>query len=308
MYDCIIVGGGPAGLSAGLVLGRCRLSVLICDAGNYRNARSQAMHGYLTRDGVPPVEFLELGRRQLRPYSTVEFRRAFVRSAVVDNGFEVEVEFEEGASSGPVTLRSRTLLLATGVIDQLPDVPGLLDFYGTSVHHCPYCDGWEWRDAPLGVLGSGASGASLAAKLTQWSRDLVLFTNGPPELSVAQRDALETLQVQVNETPIARLEGDGGRISQVCLDDGSAISRSALFITTHQVQGSSLPALLGCEDHERRTVPTSENQGADIPGLFVAGDASRDVQMVIVAAAEGAHAAFAIHKYLLRQRLPSPVC
>jgi thioredoxin reductase len=298
-YDSIIIGGGPAGLSAALVLGRCRRRVLIFDAGHPRNARSSALHGFLTRDGTPPLELLAIARSQLVSYTNVELRQAEVVQAACQNGtFEVRLKTGE-------PFNSRTLVLATGVTDELPQLPGLDECYGVSVFHCPYCDGWEWRDRRLAVLGCRKSAAGLVSTLFNWSRDLVLCTNGPDELSPDQADALGQLGVPIKTDRIARLEGDAGFLKRIHFVGGAVHECDAIFVTTRQHQASSLPSQLGCEDYTRRTVPTGEHQKAEIPGLYVIGDASRDVQMVIVAAAEGADAAFSINKYLLSQELPA---
>ena len=167
MFDVIIVGAGPAGLSAALILGRCRRKVLVCDAGHPRNAASRALHGYLTRDGIEPAELLRIGREQLSPYKTVQMRSGEVTDARrAGKGFEITVNDE--------AIASRKLLLATGVVDHLPDIEGLKPLYGRSVFHCPYCDGWEQRDQPIAIYGREDRGAGLALELTGWSRDLVV--------------------------------------------------------------------------------------------------------------------------------------
>src|SRR5688500_1184089 len=161
MYDVVIVGGGPAGLSAALVLGRCRRRVLLCDAGTPRNARARELHGYLTRDGIAPLELLRAGRGELRPYG-VELREVRVADiAIAPDGFTVSL------AEGP-GIDARTVLIAGGVTDRLPDVPGLDECYGISAHHCPYCDGWEEREKTLTVIGNGASGTGLALALKTW--------------------------------------------------------------------------------------------------------------------------------------------
>ena len=176
MIDVVIAGGGPAGLSAALMLGRCRRRVLVLDSGHPRNETSQAMHGYLTRDGMPPLEFLQRARDELKTYDTVEVRSATVTFAeCVDGRFITTLDTGEQVSS-------RKLLIATGVRDNVPDLHGIGDLYGRSVFHCPYCDGWEVRDQPIAVYGRGERGYGLALELTVWSRDLVLCTDGPCEI------------------------------------------------------------------------------------------------------------------------------
>ena len=202
MYDVLIVGAGPAGLNAALMLGRCRRRVLVCDTGRPRNAASRALHGYLSRDGTPPSELLAIGRQELEKYETVEFRHVEVVQAT---WHAEEKQFEAELASGD-RVRSRKLLIATGVADNVPDVEGIDELYGKSVFHCPYCDGWEVRDQPLAIYGRGERGHGLALELTAWSRDLVLCSNGPCELDDAQRERLARNGIAVREEAIARLE------------------------------------------------------------------------------------------------------
>jgi len=296
MYDVIVVGAGPAGLSAALVLGRCRRRVLVCDTGRPRNAASQRMHGYLTRDGIPPREFLRIAREQLEQYDTVELRDAEVVAAeCVDGRFSVTLPDDE-------RLVARKLLIATGVVDHVPEIPGFHELYGRSVFHCPYCDGWEVRDRPLAVYGRGARGFGLSLELTGWSRDLVLCSDGPCELGAEERARLDRNGIRVREEPVARLEGSG-RLERIVFASGEPLARHALFFTTGQTQQSQLARRLGCEINEKGTVRTGKYETTHLPGLYVAGDASRAVQWVVVAAAEGAEAAFAINTDLLKEDL-----
>jgi thioredoxin reductase len=295
-WDTIIIGGGPAGLSAALALGRCRRRVLVCDAGLPRNRHSNHLHAYLTRDGFAPAEFLEIARQQLAAYDTVRL----VKGEAVDVRRDKELFEVSVAESG--SERARTLLLATGVVDHVPPIPGIEPLYGKSVHHCPYCDAWEWRDQPIAVYGRGdAKGAGLALMMLQWSSDVVLVTDGPSALSPDERERLDQRGIRVHEDPIARLEGDGdGRLQRIVFGDGRALARAALFFNTGQHQRSRLAEALGCEFDERGGVVTGELDVLTcVPGVYVAGDASRDVQLVVVAAAEGVKAAFAINKRLL---------
>lgn len=295
MYDVVIVGGGPAGLSAALILGRARRSVLVCDTGHPRNARSRAMHGFLTRDGIAPADFLRTARGQLATYPSIELRRIEAVNAVCrSGGFDVTLANGE-------TVQSRKLLIATGVTDNVPDVPGFNELYGATVFHCPYCDGWEVRDQPIAIYGRGKRGIGLSLELLGWSRDLVLCTDGPSELDDDERGRLAANGIGLREERIARLDGRDGQLERIVFADGRALPRRALFFSTGQRQQSPLALALGCEINEKGTVRTGKYESTHLAGLFVAGDASRDVQWVIVAASEGAEAAFAINRDLLEQ-------
>jgi len=293
LYDCVIVGGGPAGLNAALILGRCRRRVLLCDTGRPRNASARELHGFLTRDGTPPLELLGIGRKQLRRYPSVECHQiGVVDGHCGEQRFELVLEDR-------TRVASRKLLLATGVIDELPEVEGLRELYGRSVFHCPYCDGWEHRDLPLAVYGKGKSGAGLALTLSNWTEDLVLCTDGPGRIPARDRERLRRCGIAVRAEPILRLEGRSGILQRIVFAQGDVLKRRAMFVITRQQQHSDLAVRLGCKITPKRSVETGELEMTRVPGLYVAGDASRDVQLAIVAAAEGARAAFAINKALL---------
>lgn len=297
MYDVIVVGGGPAGLSAALILGRCRRRVLLYDAERPRNAVSGALNGFLTRDSIPPMELRRIAREQLARYDTVELRYAEVaHAAAVSEGFTVTLQDDS-------QLTCRKLLLATGVVDHVPPLEGLAHLYGRSVFHCPYCDGWELRDQPLAIYGRGEHGKGLALELTAWSRDLVLLTDGDMGLNERDLARLRQNRISVRTDPIAALEGAEGILQRIRFTSGEALDRRALFFSTGESQGSSLPARLGCEFTSKGAVATGTYQSTNVPGLYVAGDASRYVQLSIVAAAEGAEAAFAINTAFLKEDL-----
>jgi thioredoxin reductase len=298
MYDVVIVGAGPAGLSAALMLGRCRRSVLICDTRRPRNAASRAMHGFLTRDGLPPLEFLAMARDQLTPYETVELRDVAVTAAECQPNGRFVVDLATGER-----VHCRKLLIATGVVDNLPQHPGFRELYGSSVFHCPYCDGWEVRDTAMAVYGRGDRGLGLSLELTVWSRDLVLCTDGPSEIDDDGMARLERNGIRVIEDPVARLEGTDGILNHVVFENGTRLPRRVLFFTTGQSQRSDLSVRLGCEFNEKGTVMTGKYETTHVRGLYVAGDASRAVQWVVVAAAEGAEAAFAINTDLIKEDL-----
>jgi thioredoxin reductase len=279
------------------MLGRCRRNVLVCDVGEPRNARSTGLHGYLTRDGIAPAEFLEMAREEVKRYPSVEFHRSkIVDARRTSGGFTVEC-------LGGLRFSTRKLLLATGVVDELPQVEGLPELYGRSVHHCPYCDGWEWRDHPLAVYGRGENGYALAIGLTVWSDDVVLCSDGPSELSEKEEEALALFDIEVREEPIVRLEGQDGLLERVVFASGAPLSRSALFFGSGQHQRSPLAEKLGAEFNDKGAVDTGVCESTNVPGLYVAGDSSKEAQFVIVAAAEGAQAAMAINKALLKDEL-----
>ena len=294
--EVIIIGAGPAGLSAALVLGRACRRVRVFDHGRPRNARARAVNGYLTRDGISPREFLRLARAELARYDTVAIDDAEVVGVEcgANGGFEVAVE--DGRR-----FTCRKLLIATGVTDRIPDLAGVDELYGRGVFHCPYCDGWEQRGKRLVVYGRGGRGHGLALELLGWSTLITLCSDGPSELDDSHRAQLRRNGIDVHEAPVARLEADDGRIARVVFESGKAIPCDALFFTTGQHQAAAFASSLGCKFNNKGTVHTGRHESTDVPGLYVAGDASRDVQWVIIAAAEGAEAAFAMTQDLIKE-------
>jgi thioredoxin reductase len=297
-FDVLIIGGGPAGLSAALNLGRCRRRVVVCDSGQPRNAAAPHAHGYLTRDGAPPLEILRIGREELAQYP-VEFRSALATDAACDSA-GARVTLENGDE-----LRGRKLLLATGVVDDVPQIEGLQALYGTSVHHCPYCDGWENRDRPLAVYGEPDAASGLALALLTWSRDLIVCTDGEP-LTRRARERLAAFNIPARTQKIMRLEGEGTALRRVVFVDGAAIDRHALFFASSQGQRSPLAEKLGCKFDKLGHVKRDRKGRTGVCHLFIAGDAAGDVQFVVKAAAEGAQAAVAINAELQEEdRAPS---
>jgi thioredoxin reductase len=295
VFDVIVVGGGPAGLSAALMLGRCRRRVLLCDEGKPRNRHSQALHGYLTRDGISPAELNAIGRQELDRYD-VACRPVAVTDAD-RTGETFRVRFANGAVE-----HARFLLIATGVVDELPDVPGLRECYGRSVFHCPYCDGWERRDQRIGALGSGRSGVMLALSLRTWSPHVVLLTNGA-RIHEAGRARLARNGIQVLSDRVVQFVQDEGQLSAAAFDAREPLALDAVFFTTSQHPRCDLAQNLGCAFNRKGTVDTGTLSETNVPGVFVAGDASRDAQFVVVAAAEGVKAALAINQALQREEL-----
>jgi thioredoxin reductase len=299
MLDVVIIGGGPAGLSAALILGRCGRRVLLCDGGNPRNRVSHGVNGFLTRDGAKPEELRRIGREDLKKYPSVEVRDVEVCDADrAEDGFEVTLE--DGARH-----RARKLLLATGLIEDLPDIPGFRHFWGRGVYNCPYCDGWENRDQPFAVYGLGDEGVGLAVEMLIWSRDVVLCTDGPANLEPEDKDRLDRNGIRTIEKKIALLEGgEENGLKRIVFEDGDALDRKALFYTFGQREPSPLVEKLGCELTDKGVIETRSYERTNVPGVYAAGDASRRVQFAIVAAAEGAAAAFAINTELYKEDFP----
>jgi thioredoxin reductase len=236
---------------------------------------------------------LRIARAQLQPYKTVELRELEVREAKrTEGGFVVNTN-----------IFCSKLLLATGVVDRLPQIDGLREFYGHSAFHCPYCDGWEVRDRKIVVYGRGKNGYGLALELTLWSSDLALCTDGPTELSNEETARLKRQRIEIYDTPIRRLIGSQGMLEQIEFTNGELLECDAMFFSTSNEQHSNLAESLGCEFNEDGAVDTGEYEITNVPGVYVAGDASKLVQLAIVAAAEGAKAAFAINQELLKEDL-----
>jgi len=294
-YDVVIAGAGPAGCSAALVLGRACRRVLLCDTGTPRSWASKAMHAYLSRDGVHPQEFLAIGRREVRRYPGLRYLPWEVRAAQrVARGFAVSLG--DGRR-----VRCRKLLIATGVFDIIPRIPGIDELFGHSVFQCPYCDGWEMRDRRVLVYGKRKRGFEMARALTAWTRDIVLCTDGASGYSAEERGLLDRNHIRLVEKHITALEGVRGRLRAVRFSKGERLLRDAMFFDTPSHSQSRLAESLGCRFGRNGGVLCGEYEATSVPGVFVAGNIIRDVQLSIVAAAEGARAAFGINRALTRE-------
>ncbi|MDI1478394.1 NAD(P)/FAD-dependent oxidoreductase [Polyangium sp. y55x31] len=297
-FDVLIVGGGPAGLGAALILGRCLRKVLVCDAGTPRNAPARGIHGLLGHDGLPPAELVRRGRAEAQKYGVTirDVEVCDVRRS--ENGFEADL-----ADGGRV--EARKVVLATGMLDVIPSIEGIIKYYGRGVYHCPICDGWECRDQPIGVLGPAHRAIRSALSLLRWSDDVIIFTNGPAALTDDDRRLLEKHRIGLRETPITRLEGDGEELTHVVLEDCEVVPRRALFLKTGEVPRSDLPTKLGCKTNGDGTTEAEFHGSTESEGVFVVGDASPRVQLVSVAQAEGAAAAVRINAILQDEDLAS---
>jgi thioredoxin reductase len=284
-FDVVIVGGGAAGLNAALVLARARRRVAVVDAGDPRNAPAAHMHGFLSRDGMPPAELLEAGRAEVAGYGgeLVEDR-----VARIDEGFVVHL-------AGGRSLRTRRVLVATGLRDELPDVPGLRERWARDVLHCPFCHGYEVRDRPLGVLGT----LHLGLLLPQWSADVVFFPH-TNELTVDEREQLVARGVQVVDGEVTRLAIHDDALRGVELAGGRVVPRAALFVGPRFVARDELLSGLGCATGEDGWVRTDPTGRTSVPGVWAAGNVVNPRAQVVTAAGMGSAAAIALNADLLQ--------
>jgi thioredoxin reductase len=295
LQDCIIIGGGPAGLNAAIVLGRCRRKVIVFDTAHQRNRRSHGMHNYLTRDDILPVDFIQISIKEASKYG-VQFLHTRVTNARKNEKGIFVVRDEEGT-----LYYAKKLLVATGLTDNLPDVKGIKEFYGKSVFHCPYCDGWEVRDKKLGVYARNKEGWELALALKGWSQDVTLYTDGKNKVKQNHRMYLEANHIPVITLPIDRLNGKNGQLEKIIFRNGEEYLCDALFFVNGYSQQCDLAETFGCEMSKKGVVITNRFQQTNISSLYVAGDASKDMHFVVVAAAEGAKAGVTINKELQKE-------
>ena len=289
-FDVVIVGGGAAGLSAALVLGRARRRVAVVDAGSPRNAPAAHMQGFLSRDGMPPSELLAAGRAEVAGYG-VEIVEGTVSSVVP--GFAVHLE-------GGEVLTARRILMATGVGDELPDIAGVRERWGRDLLHCPYCHGWEVRDQPLGVLGSHPGSVLHALLVRQWSDDVVFFahTHG---LTTTEQTQLEARGIGIEQGEVARLVIEADRLTGVELADGRVVARSAVFVRPGNVPHPDglLPGL-GCELDAAGFAVVDGTGRTSVAGVWAAGNVVDPRAQVITSAGAGSAAAIAINADLVQ--------
>jgi len=299
-YDVVIVGAGCAGLSAALVLGRCRRRVLVCDGGQPRNAPSTGVHTFLSRDGILPQELLRISRQQLEPYPLVVIRPGRVTSITAEGRrFIITAESESGPAA---TITTRKVLLATGVDDDLPPVEGMRELWGRGVLHCPYCHGWEVQDKALAVYGRGKLVTGLALLISRWSRDVVVCTDGPGGLSDNARQRLRTQGIRVYEERIARLQGNRrGELKCIVFENGDELKRQALFLHANQRQRSTLAEQLGCRLTSKGAVWTDKYVQTSVRGVYAAGDMTPGSQQALIAAAEGSQAGIYLNERLTKE-------
>jgi thioredoxin reductase len=297
-YDCIVIGAGPAGLSASLFLARYLRRTLTFHHNSPRNEYAHGIHGFLGHDGIRPSELLARGRDEVAGYG------GLVIEACVNHVEQVSSEcfrLRAGAEDAEQSFEARRLLLATGLRDLTPDCPGFRDFYGSSVHHCPDCDGYEVRDKRVAVLARGNSSAAFTAHLLTWTRHLTLLTDRS-EISDDDRAQLAALNVAIRTDAVVALEGDtsAGQLQRVIFAKGAPLECDALFFNLGTELATNFHELLGCRlDPECGLVWVDDTQQTSINGVYAAGDMTPQSQLAVVAAAEGAMAAIHIHRSLV---------
>jgi len=291
-YDVAIIGGGAAGLSAALVLTRARRTIAVVDAGRPRNAAAAHMHGYLSRDGLPPSALLSAGRDEVMGYGG-DILSATATEVVPggDHGFEVRLDDGQRISA-------RRLLVTTGLRDELPDIPGLRERWARDVLHCPYCHGHEVRDRQLGVLGGNPGDVRYAQIVRQWTDDLVYFT--PPDtLTTTERAELMARAIGVVEGDVEQLVLDDDRLCGVQMDDGCVVPRDALFVPPRFIPNSDLLDSLGCDVDAAGWAIADSTGRTSVPGVWAAGNVIDPRAQVITAAGAGSAAAIALNADLV---------
>lgn len=302
-YDVVVIGGGAAGLSAALVLGRARRQVAVVDAGQPRNAPAAHMQGFLGSDGLPPSDLLAAGREEVRGYGVR------LISGIVTEVTALAGDDPSGAPAFDVVLedqsvlRTRRVLITTGLRDEIPDLPGLEERWGRDLLHCPYCHGYEVSDRPLGVLGGNDAALAHAHLIRQWSDDVVYFANGT-QLDSDQHESLVARGIGVVETPVAGLVIERDRLTGVRLSDGTVVPRAAVFVRPEFIPQAALLIDLGCSTGPGGWVSVDATGRTSVSGVWAAGNAVNPRAQVITAAGEGSAAAIALNSDLLEEDVP----
>jgi thioredoxin reductase len=290
-FDVVIVGGGPAGLAAALNLGRARKRLLLCDGGSRRNAAAEEVHGFVTRDGTPPAEFRRAGREQMARYPNVDTLDVAVEQIRGESG-AFEVQLSTGDS-----LQARRILLCTGMIDELPDIPGFRDLWGRSVFQCPYCHAWESQDRRFGFLAPSVDTVEFALLLRGWSKDVVVLTDARFPVPPETQKRLHSAGIALEQRRIAQLASKEGHLDRVRFDDGESLPLEVLFARPRQRQ-TALVQSLGLSLDAAGFVLVDEKRCTSIPGVYAGGDLVTPMQSATFAASTGVHAAVMLNHEL----------
>jgi len=296
-FDSAIIGGGPAGLNAALILGRAKRNVILFDNNNPRNAVTQESHGFITRDGIKPSEFRQIAHKELGKYPSVRYKEQEVTSVIKN-----EPLFELVTSKGE-RYQSKTIIISTGLKDILPGIDNIHDYYGRSLFHCPYCDGWELRDKPLIVIiDEQVQGFHFIQTIYNWSKDLILCTNGKAFQNSAQKDLLQKKGIKIIENKIKKFVGKSGQMEKIVFENGESVLRKGGFVMPQLVQSSDFGKQLGCKSNSLEGIAIDSFGRTNIPGVYAAGDASViSPAQIIIAAAEGVRAAAGVNMDLTQK-------
>jgi thioredoxin reductase len=292
-FDVVIVGGSYSGLSAGMALGRALRKVLIIDSGKPCNRQTPYSHNFITQDGKTPNEIATLARQQVQKYDTVTFFEGLATAGTkTENGFEIET-----ASGG--TFAAKKLVFATGISDQMPDIPGYAECWGVSVLHCPYCHGYEIKNERTGILGNGEYAFEFSALISNWTRDLTLFTNAPSSLTAEQTTKIKSHGIALVELEIERLEHAQGHLQKIIFKDGTFTNIKALYTRPAFQQHCTIPETLGCEMTEDGYIKVDAFQKTTVPGIFACGDNTTRMRSVANAVAMGTAAGAMVNKEII---------
>lgn len=294
-FDAIIVGGSYSGLAAAMSLGRALRQVLVLDSGNPCNKQTPHSHNFITQDGRTPKQIWIAAREQVAQYPTVSFQDGLAVSGVkTETGFAITTENQD-------TFTAKKLLFATGIKDQMPDIPGFAECWGISVIHCPYCHGYEVRNQKTGLLGNGNAGFEYVRLISNWTPDLTLFTNGPSTLTTEQTAKLKERNIAIIEIKIQSFQHEQGKIRCVVLQDQTEIPVNAFYARPPFVQHSTIPQDLGCESNEQGLLKVDMMQKTTVPGVYASGDNATAVRSVASAVAAGTMAGAALNRELIEE-------
>ncbi len=297
LFECAIIGGGPAGLNAALVLGRARRKTVLFDNNNPRNAVTQESHGFITRDGIKPQEFREIAHKDIDKYPSVVFEKKQIISVNKnDHLFEL-------TSSENEIYQSKTIIISTGLKDVLPEIDNISEYYGKSLFNCPYCDGWEMRDKPLVVIiEEQTQGFHFIQTIYNWSKDLIVCTNGKSILNSKQKRLINNKGIKIIENKIKNFEGKNGQMEKIHFESGDSIIRKGGFVLPQPIQASDFAKNLGCEYNSLGGISVDFYGRTNIQWVYAAGDASVFVPaQLIIAAADGLKAAVGVNRDLIQK-------
>lgn len=296
LLDCAVIGGGPAGLNASLVLARSKRKTILFDNNEPRNALTKESHGFITRDGINPSELRRIAQEELRMYPDIQIKNQKVQTVNKDDQ-QFIVRTEDGK-----VYKAKKVILATGLKEILPNVQQINQFYGSSIFSCPFCDGWELRDRPLAIIAENIRAFHMTKIVYNWSKDLIVCTNGHQILSNEQKNILESKGIKTYEQEITSLFGENGNLEKIKFYDGTIVTRNGGFIAPESEQTSSIGQSLGCELNEQGGIKTDIVGRTNVEGVFASGDSTiSGPSQLVIAAAEGNKAAMGVNAALIEE-------